>query len=117
MSNETAAAQLKPLRDFRDQLPGHRKGSRCHLSTIIRWATEGVKTPAGPVRLRAVRVGHKWLTTEVWFQEFVEALTTARLPKPTNSDAPLAQPPRGSRRKPDTGGAARAAAALEALGA
>lgn len=117
MPNETAAPQLKPMRDFRDQLPGHRKGSRCHLSTLIRWATDGVKTPAGPVRLRAVRVGCKWLTTDEWFQEFVAALTTARLPQPAVASAPPVRPSRAPRFVTDSGAAARAAAVLEAMGA
>ncbi|HEX4610600.1 MAG TPA: hypothetical protein VH092_20590 [Urbifossiella sp.] len=32
------------------------------------------------VRLRAVRVGATWLTTEVWFEAFVAALTAAHAP-------------------------------------
>jgi hypothetical protein len=107
---ESALTQLKPLRDYREQIPGHRKDTRCHLSTLIRWATVGVKTPAvGLVRLRAVRAGSKWLTCDEWFQEFITTLTEARIPGSTSS--PHATP--AARRSAAT----RAGAALEKLGA
>lgn len=70
----------RALREFCDRIPGSR-GGRTHLSTLIRWATVGVKAPSGErVRLRAVRAGSKWLTTDVWFAEFMSALAPGETP-------------------------------------
>lgn len=66
--------QLKALRDYRTKLPGHRKGTGTHLSTLIRFCTSGKRTASGRlVKLRAVRLGSRWLTTDEWFDEFIAA--------------------------------------------
>lgn len=88
VSSPPTIPPLRPLRDFRDRLPGHRANGRLHLSTIIRWACSGVRLPDGRrVRLRAIRVGSRWLSCDAWFDEFVAHLTTAHLPP-----APVAEP-------------------------
>src|SRR5262249_51583422 len=68
----------KKLSDFQDRVPGHRRNARLHLSTLIRWCATGVKLPdGGRLRLRAIRAGSRWLTTDEWFSEFLTALTAA----------------------------------------
>lgn len=62
-----AAARLMP--------PG-RGGRPCHLSTVFRWITEGAKGPDGrTVRLDAVRLGGKWITSVESLERFAAALT------------------------------------------
>ena len=90
---ECVPAQLRALRDYCDKIPGHRRGSRTHISTLIRWATAGVKTPAGErVRLRAVRAGSKWLCCDEWFAEFISILTEASQPGNCSDSAPVRSP-------------------------
>ncbi len=57
-------------------IPPGRGGKRTHLSTLIRWVTSGVKAPGGQiVRLEALRLGGKWVTSREALQRFAEALT------------------------------------------
>jgi hypothetical protein len=57
-------------------LPRGRHGSRPHLSTVLRWILHGAPAPDGRrVKLAAVRVGCKWVTSRAALQEFVHALT------------------------------------------
>ena len=56
--------------------PGHRGGAAVDPSTVFRWVTKGAKTPAGGlVKLEAVRVGGRWLTSRPAVARFVAALT------------------------------------------
>ena len=65
-------------------LPRGRRGARPHLSTLIRWIIDGsVARDGRRVRLSAVRVGGKWITSRVALREFSEALTqTGESPDP-----------------------------------
>jgi hypothetical protein len=84
--------QLRPLRDYADRIPGHRRGTRTHPSTLIRFCTAGVKAPDGTqIRLRAVRLGHRWLTTDEWFAAFLSALTPADGPTTVPVRSPAAR--------------------------
>lgn len=84
--------KYKALKAYQECVPGHRGGSRCHTSTFIRWATKGVKAATGEVvKLRAVRIGSKWLTTDEWFAAFVEA-TTAAHATPATAPAEVVRP-------------------------
>jgi hypothetical protein len=57
-------------------VPPARSGRRCHLSTILRWITRGARGPSGErVRLEAVRLGGRWLTSREALRRFVELLT------------------------------------------
>jgi hypothetical protein len=67
-----AAAQLFP--------PG-RAGRPTHVSTLVRWITRGVLG----VRLEALRVGGRWMTSHEACQRFAAALTAKH-------NAPLIQP-------------------------
>jgi hypothetical protein len=55
--------------------PG-RNGKRTHISTLIRWITRGARAADGSrVRLEAVRLGGRWLTSREALQRFAERLT------------------------------------------
>jgi hypothetical protein len=57
-------------------IPPARNGKRCHLSTLLRWITDGAKAPGGArVRLEAVRLGGRWVTSRGAIQRFAEKLT------------------------------------------
>jgi hypothetical protein len=89
-------------------LPRGRNGSRPHLSTLVRWITRGTPGPDGRrVRLAAVRVGGKWVTSRAALQEFAAELT----PRPSDIAAP---PPRTPRQRDRA--AAGAAKKLEEVG-
>jgi hypothetical protein len=57
-------------------LPRGRNGSKPHLSTLVRWIQHGAPARDGRrVRLSAVRIGAKWVTSRSALREFVESLT------------------------------------------
>jgi hypothetical protein len=92
--------------------PGHRGGESVDPSTVFRWVTRGTRTAGGQtVRLEAVRVGGRWLTSRGAVARFVSALTSAAEP---TSTAPLATPRTTASR---TRAAEKAAAKLKAMGA
>jgi hypothetical protein len=64
--------------------PGHRGGESVDPSTVFRWVTKGARTPGGNVvKLEAVRVGVRWLTSRGAVARFVAALTDAATPTST----------------------------------
>jgi hypothetical protein len=93
----TAAARLLP--------PG-RRGRPTTLSCILRWVLTGVKTPAGVVRLEAVRMGGRWITTHEALARFANRQT------PKLEDPPIGLRTRGVRER----ACARAAKELERAG-
>lgn len=101
-------SDFKLFSHYLARLPGARAGTKPHRSTLIRAATRGVVGPGGAVvKLRAIRLGRSWMTTDEWFAEFLDALTPG--------DAPPAQPAPAS---PARKRAVQAAAArLEGAGA
>ena len=81
---------------------------RAHFATVFRWILKGVPGPDGQrVRLDAIRVGGKWMTTRSAVQRFAEA-TTPRL----NGDGAAAPRSANARQRASE----RAAAELEKLG-
>jgi hypothetical protein len=83
-----------------------------HPATLTRWILAGVPLPDGSrLKLRAVRVGAKWMTRQDWIQEFIAAQTTAYTGQPDTSPAG-----RPSITKPNAA-AARAEAELLRMGA
>jgi hypothetical protein len=54
-------------------VPPGRGGRPTHLSTLLRWITRGVRG----VRLEAVRLGGRWVTSKEALQRFADRLTTA----------------------------------------
>jgi hypothetical protein len=91
--------------------PGHRGGSSVDPSTVFRWVTKGARTPGGQtVKLEAVRVGGRWLTSRGAVARFVAVLTAAAVPDSTS-------PPPAPRTSTVRRRAEKAAAALKAMGA
>lgn len=63
--------------------PAHRGSGSVDPSTVFRWVTRGSKTAEGRlVKLEAVRVGGRWLTSKGALTRFVAALTSAVEPTP-----------------------------------
>ena len=92
--------------------PGHRGGKHVDPSTTFRWVTRGLRTPAGRVvKLDAVRVGGRWLTSNPAVARFVAALTGDATPAVESPTPPTRTPDARSR------AAAKAAAILDSMGA
>jgi len=90
--------------------PGHRGGTSVDPSTVFRWVTKGTRTAEGRVvKLEAVRVGGRWLTSRGAVARFVAALTEAASPA-GETTAPSRTPQQRQK------AAQRAAAALERWG-
>ena len=65
-----------PLKDACKLVPPARNGRRCHISTLLRWILTGAKAPGGTVvRLEAMRMGNRWMTSHGALQRFAERLT------------------------------------------
>src|SRR5689334_20837076 len=76
MSIDLTTEQALSLTEARKVLPTGRNGSRPHISTLMRWILDGVKSPNGEtIRLRAARLGSKWVTSKEALSEFMDALT------------------------------------------
>ena len=91
--------------------PAHRGEGTTDPSTIFRWVTSGSRAADGRlVKLEAVRVGGRWLTSRGAVARFVQALTAAAAPE-TTSGQPTRTPT--VRRKSSE----RAAAELKRRGA
>lgn len=59
------------------QFPAARGSGRVHPQTVVRWIQRGVKTADGRrVKLEAVRVGYRWLTSAEAVKRFLLASTT-----------------------------------------
>ncbi len=96
--------------------PGHRGGTSVDPSTVFRWVTKGTRTTAGQtVRLEAVRVGGRWLSSRGAVARFVAALTDAATPTSADPPAATAVAPRTptARRRASE----KAVATLKAMGA
>jgi hypothetical protein len=89
-------------------LPPGRRNRPVSFSCVLRWVLEGAKAPSGElVKLEALRVGGRWLTSREALQRFAEALT----PQASGMPSSPARTPRQRRRA-----AERAEKALEKLG-
>src|SRR5579859_5047510 len=63
------------------EFPGYRGSPFYSPTTIFRWATRGVLMPgAKRLRLEAIRIGARWLTSMEAIQRFIDAQTEAKLP-------------------------------------
>ncbi len=70
--------ELISLSQAAARFPGHRGGKRLHPATLTRWILAGVKAIDGRrVKLEALRVGSRWLTSEAALHRFADALTSA----------------------------------------
>src|ERR1700687_982534 len=59
LRNETTVSLSQAAR----LLPAGLRGRPVTLSCLLRWVIDGVKTPTGMVRLEAVRMGGRWITS------------------------------------------------------
>jgi hypothetical protein len=74
LKNET----MLSLAEAAKRLPPHRLGRPVHSSCLFRWIFDGVKLPSGErIRLEAIRLGGRWLTSVEALQKFAEAQTPA----------------------------------------
>ena len=89
-------------------LPTGRRGRPVHLSCVMRWILSGASAPDGRrVRLDAIRIGGRWITSREALQRFAEALT------PDVMVSPISTPRTPTRRQRAS---ERAARQLEDLG-
>jgi hypothetical protein len=96
------------LADAAKLIPPGRSGKRCHLSTPLRWILKGAKALDGTVvKLEAIRLGGRWITSREALQRFAERLT----PRLDTQPAPTARANSRRRRACE-----RAAAELERRG-
>ncbi len=102
-----AEEQLISLVQAAARFPGHRGANRLHPATLTRWILKGARSVNGErVKLEAMRLGSRWLTSEPALQRFADALAG------TPSEAPPTRTPTTRRRA-----SARAEAELRAMGA
>lgn len=64
---------LIPISQVPERLPS-RRGKKVHISTIFRWASNGV----GGVRLRTVRIGGARYTSDEELHQFIAQVSSAR---------------------------------------
>jgi hypothetical protein len=62
------------------------------LSGVLRWVLKGARSPSGQqIRLEAIRLGGRWVTSRQAIQRFAEALTPTFAEMPPQSRKPTAQ--------------------------
>ncbi len=88
------------------RLPSYRRGRPVSVSCIMRWILHGVRTPIGAVKLEAVRLGGRWITSTEALGRFAAAQTPL-----ATSGVQLPRSPSTRRRQSE-----RAAEQLERLG-
>jgi hypothetical protein len=95
---DLASEQLLSLALAAKTVPPARSGKVTHLSTILRWIRQGAPGPDGKrVKLEAIRLGGRWMTSREALQRFGERLTP-ELRKAPNNGRPPATRERASKR-------------------
>jgi hypothetical protein len=90
-------------------LPPGRGSAPVSLGCVLRWVLSGTRAPDGTrVRLEALRLGGRWITSREALQRFAERLT------PRLDDRPALSLPRSPSKRQRA--SERAAAELEKLG-
>jgi hypothetical protein len=83
------------LRDAAKLVPSGRLGKPVSFQCLLRWALDGARGPDGQlVKLEALRLGGRWITSKEALQRFAERLT----PHTDNTPTP-ARTPRQRRRE------------------
>jgi hypothetical protein len=73
---DLSAESILSLRDAAKLIPPARRGRPVSFQCILRWAMEGARSPTGErVKLKAIRLGGRWVTSRESLQRFAEALT------------------------------------------
>jgi hypothetical protein len=89
-------------------LPPGRRDRPVSFSCVLRWVLEGAKAPSGElVKLEALRLGGRWVTSRKALQRFAERLT----PRLDDNPAPLPRSPARRQREDE-----RAARQLDEIG-
>jgi Protein of unknown function (DUF1580) len=105
---DLTAEQTFPLPQAAKYLPKGRRGRPVHFTTLLRWVLDGVAGPGGQrVRLEALRLGGKWITSREALQRFC----TSQTPAIGGTDAAAPRTP-GRRQRASE----KAAAALKLMG-
>jgi hypothetical protein len=103
LANETTISLTQAAR----LLPRGRGDRPVTLSCLLRWIRYGARSPSGElVRLEAIRLGGRWVTSREALQRFAEALTP-RL----GDTSPMPRTPAAQQRASE-----RAAQQIEKLG-
>ena len=76
------------------RLAAHGGACAAHRQTINRWIRTGVRVGGKRVKLDAIRLGGKWITSEEAFERFQAALTT----RAGGAVAPVQSPAQRKRR-------------------
>src|SRR5688572_1327869 len=75
--------RLIPVDEVPSIVPTARNGRPMHRSAVWRWVSKGLRGPVGErVRLEAVRIGRRWVTSHEGLARFFARLT----PDPGSSD-------------------------------
>lgn len=80
------------------------------------WIVTGIKTEAGRLRLRAVKIGGRWKIDPAAVAEFVSAVTAASLPPSATAPAGAPAPPKPETEADRVRRAAQCMARLKARG-
>jgi Protein of unknown function (DUF1580) len=76
MSIDLRNEQTLSLSGAAKMLPPGRRGRPVNLSTIFRWIFDGIKGSDGvTIRLEAIKLGARWLTSVEALERFAEAQT------------------------------------------
>jgi hypothetical protein len=84
---------LQPLATIASWIPPAHGGRKTHLSTVLRWILKGARAHDGTkVRLEAVRLGGRWMSSREAFQRFAERLTPRfEVTPPAIAGSPMAR--------------------------
>jgi hypothetical protein len=105
---DIADEALLSLREAAKLLPSARQGRPVSFACVWRWVLHGCRAADGQlVRLEALRLGSRWVTSKEAIQRWAERLT------PAVDDKPLSPPPTLKQRRK---AAERAEKELERLG-
>lgn len=107
MSPDLLSETVLSLAAAARSLPPSRRGRPVTVSCLMRWISDGVRLPSGAVvRLEAVRMGGRWLTSTEALRRFALSQTPA-----FNNPSPMPRSASASQRAAD-----RANRQLERIG-
>jgi hypothetical protein len=90
---------ILPLARAAELVPPARRGRKTHISTLLRWILSGARRPDGEVvRLEAVRLGGRWVTSREAMERFAERLTPRLDSEPTPAPRSPAKQRQGNER-------------------
>jgi hypothetical protein len=97
--SDLLSESLIRLHEVARRLPPHRGGRPVSFSCVLRWITKGIPGPDGQrVKLEAVRVGSRWLTSTEAIARWSERLTPRLEDEQPQMARTLTQQSKGSMR-------------------